>query len=61
MSALASRTEFAGNVTAAQMPFLANREEHSMRDKLTLIFDTLLVLSLQLVFRAMHVARRLNY
>jgi hypothetical protein len=32
-----------------------------MREKLTLIFDTLFVVSLQLVYRAMRVARHLNY
>ena len=32
-----------------------------MREKLILTFDTLLVLSWQMVFRAMHLARRLNY
>jgi hypothetical protein len=31
-----------------------------MRERLTLVFDTLLVLSLQMVFRAMHLARRRN-
>jgi hypothetical protein len=32
-----------------------------MREKLILVRDTILVLSLQIVFRAMQVARRWNY
>jgi hypothetical protein len=32
-----------------------------MKEKLTLILDTLVVLSFQLVFRAMNEARRWNY
>ena len=46
---------------ATERPFPANGEERSVREKLILVFDTLLVLSLQLVFRAMHLARRFNY
>ena len=37
------------------------REGNAMRERLTLVFDTLLVLSFQLVFRVMHAARRWNY
>ena len=39
----------------------ANCEENSVREKLILFFDALRVLSLQWVFRAMHLARGLNY
>jgi len=35
--------------------------KNQMREKLSLVFDTLLVLSFQVVFRAMHEARRWNY
>ena len=39
----------------------AAKVENDVREKLTLAFDTLLVLSWQMVFRVMHLARRLNY
>jgi hypothetical protein len=62
MSAPAGGNEpFAVHAASAKMAFPTNCEESSMREKLKLVFDTLLVLSLQLVFRAMHLARRLNY
>jgi hypothetical protein len=37
------------------------REGSAMKEKITLVFDTLLLLSFQLVFRAIHEARRWNY
>jgi hypothetical protein len=39
----------------------ADCEENPVQKKLTLIFGTILVLSLQLVFRATTMARRWNY
>lgn len=58
-----------GSSSSYGLPAITGKDEKStaakvgkaMREKLTLAFDTLLVLSWQLVFRAMHLARRLNY
>jgi hypothetical protein len=43
------------------MPFPKNVEETAMRDRISAIRDTLLVLGLQLVFRATLMMRRWNY
>ena len=40
---------------------IRNYRVNPVREKMTLIFDTILVLSLQLVFRATVMARHLNY
>ena len=62
MSALASNVwrQFR-NAAAAEMPFPANCEEISMREKLNAVRDTLLVLALQIVFRATQAMRSWNY
>jgi hypothetical protein len=49
------------HAAAAAMPFPANCEEHSMRDKWIAIRDSILVLALQMVFRATQALRSLNY
>jgi hypothetical protein len=43
------------------MPYSANCEETSVREKLTFALGTILVLSHQLVFRAIVIARRWSY
>jgi hypothetical protein len=49
------------NLLAAQMPFPVNCEEISMREKLTVARDTIIVFALQMVFRAMMLLRHWNY
>ena len=49
------------DAAAAEMPFPANCEEISMRRKLLIVRDTLVVLALQAVFRATQSLRSLNY
>jgi len=62
MSALASSIcRQYRNVAAAEMPFPVKCEETSMREKLGAVRDTLLVLALQLVFRATQAMRSWNY
>jgi len=62
MSALAtSEKKKPDNTIVAEMPYAANFEENSVREKLTLVFDTILVLALQLVCRATTMARHWNY
>jgi hypothetical protein len=48
------------SATAPQQTARRQREQDSMREKLTLVLDTLIVLSLQMVFRVMHLTRRWN-
>ena len=43
------------------MPFPENAKETAMRERMSALRDTLLVLGLQLVFRATLVMRRWNY
>jgi hypothetical protein len=62
MSALAGgewKTD--GDALAAQTACAAVVEETSMREKVDIVRDTLMVLMLQLVFRTMMLLRRLNY
>ena len=62
MSALAgNRWNSQSEETVAAMPFPKNVEETAMRDRISAIRDTLLVLGLQLVFRATLIMRRWNY
>jgi len=62
MSALAtSAKRRPDNTTAVEMPYPSNCEENSVREKLTLVLGTILVLSLQLVFRATAMAQHWNY
>jgi hypothetical protein len=62
MSALAGgewKTD--GDALAAEAALAAVVEESSMREKLDIVRDTLIVLMLQVVFRTMTLLRRLNY
>ncbi len=43
------------------MPFPGNAKETAMRERMSALRDTLLVLGLQLVFRATLIMRRWNY
>ena len=62
MSALASnRWDSRSEATVAAMPFPKNSEDTAMRDRISALRDTLLVLGLQLVFRATLMMRRWNY
>jgi hypothetical protein len=49
------------NTTGTDMPYIRNSEVSQLQERMILIFDTILVLSLQLVFRATVMARHLNY
>ncbi|HXQ25848.1 MAG TPA: hypothetical protein VN822_05520 [Candidatus Acidoferrales bacterium] len=46
---------------AIAIPFSAVFEEFAMRERLAVVRDTLIVLGLQVVFRATMILRRLNY
>ena len=46
---------------AAAMPFPESREEGLIRARIVALRDTLIVLALQIVFRAMMFLRRWNY
>lgn len=59
MTAIAGETEQDGSMT--RLPDACAFEDPAMREKLFAIRDTLIVLSLQLVFRAAMFARRWNY
>jgi hypothetical protein len=62
MSALAgNRWNSQREETVGAMPFPKNVEETAMRDRISAIRDTLLVLGLQLVFRATLMMRLWNY
>ena len=62
MSALAGgEWKTNSDALAAQAVRVAVVEESSMRDKLDIVRDTLIVLMLQLVFRTMMLLRRWNY
>jgi len=47
--------------TATEMTFPAPAEEVAMRDRLNVVRDTMIVLGIQVVFRAMLLLRRLNF
>jgi hypothetical protein len=62
MSALASNRWGSGSEkSVAAMPFPENAKGTAMRERMSALRDTLLVLGLQLVFRATLVMRRWNY
>ena len=62
MSALASNGwESRGKGAEAAMPFPENAKETAMHERMSALRDTLLVLGLQLVFRATLIMRRWNY
>jgi hypothetical protein len=62
MSALASNDWNVGRHPAgAEMALSTGLEETFMREKMTAARDTLIVLGLQLVFRAVMLLRRWNY
>jgi hypothetical protein len=62
MSTFAGTNWNAGpKAVAAELPFSACFEDESMRDKLAAIRDTLIVIGLQVVFRAAMLLRRWNY
>ncbi len=60
MSALASGEKKKPD-TAAEMPCPANWEENSVWEKRSLVFGTILVLSIQFLFKATAMARHWNY
>lgn len=49
------------NAAAAEMPFPVGYEGVSMRQKLAVVRDTIMVATLQVVFRAAMVLRHWNY
>lgn len=62
MSALANgRWESRSGAAVAAMPFPQESKDTAMRDRMRIVRDTVLVLGLQLVFRATMVLRRWNY
>ncbi|HTR47453.1 MAG TPA: hypothetical protein VMM16_08725 [Verrucomicrobiae bacterium] len=61
MSALASRNSRPTQAVAIAIPYTAGFEVFPMRDRLAAIRDTLIVLGLQIVFRATTILRHLNY
>lgn len=62
MSALVNRGWGSrSSATVATMPFPNSSEDTAMRNRLRNLRDTVLVLGVQLVFRAMLALRRWNY
>jgi len=62
MCALASSGwESSGDASAEAMPFPEGSKEMALRERMLILRDTILVLALQLVFRATMVLRRWNY
>jgi hypothetical protein len=62
MSALANGDwESRENATIESMPFPKSSEEMALRERMRIFRDTILVLGLQLVFRATMALRRWNY
>jgi hypothetical protein len=49
------------NPVTAEMALPASAEEMAMREKLNVVRDTMIVLGIQIVFRAMILLRRLNF
>lgn len=47
--------------TTAEMTFPAPAEEVAMRERVNVVRDTMIVLGIQVVFRAMLLLRRLNF
>jgi hypothetical protein len=61
MSALAnSGWESQNDTTVGAMPFPESTEETGLRERMLILRDTILVLALQLVFRATMALRRWN-
>jgi len=62
MSALANNgCESRGDSSAEAMPFPEGSEEMALRERMRILRDTILVVALQLVFRATLALRRWNY
>ena len=62
MSALANNGwESRSSATVATMPFPEAAEEKALSNRMRIVFDTILVLGLQIVFRTTMVLRRWNY
>jgi len=62
MSALANRGwESTDDSTVGALPFPESTEETALRERMLILRDTVLVLALQLVFRATLALRRWNY
>jgi hypothetical protein len=62
MSALANRGwESTDDSTVGTLPFPESTEETALRERMLILRDTVLVLALQLVFRATLALRRWNY
>jgi hypothetical protein len=62
MSALADRSwESQGRALDVAVSYEASSEVANMRERLRAVRDTLLVLMIQIVFRAVLLARRWNY
>jgi|HubBroStandDraft_4_1064222.scaffolds.fasta_scaffold406949_2 hypothetical protein len=61
MSALVSSGWESQRQKAQAMPALESSEASAIRERISIVRDTLLVLGLQLVFRATLIMRRWNY
>ena len=62
MSALAnSGWESRGDASVEAMPFPDGSKEMALRERMMILRDTILVVALQLVFRATMALRRWNY
>jgi hypothetical protein len=62
MSALAnSGWESRGNGTIEELAFPEGSKETALRERMVILRDTILILGLQLVFRATMAMRRWNY
>jgi len=62
MSALAnSGWESSSDASVEAMPFAEGSKEMALRERMLILRDTILVVALQLVFRATMVLRRWNY
>jgi hypothetical protein len=62
MSALAnSEWESRGDASVEAMPFPGSAKEMALRERMLIVRDTILVVALQLVFRATLALRRWNY
>lgn len=62
MSALANiKLESRGDANVEAMPFPEGSKEMALRERMLILRDTILVVALQLVFRATLALRRWNY
>jgi hypothetical protein len=48
-------------ITTTEMSFPAEAQEVAMRERVNVVRDTMIVLGIQIVFRAMLLLRRLNF